>query len=70
MNNASDSKQLLSIKLLDAGDVAQLLGIHVRTLWRWSSSGTLPEPVRIGRVVRWRFTDLQAFLEKQLGGGQ
>jgi DNA-binding transcriptional MerR regulator len=34
--------------LIKASDAARLLGITPRTLARWSGSGVLPEPVRVG----------------------
>lgn len=39
--------------LLDTKQVAELLGIGERTLWRWSRSGIAPRPIKIGRAVRW-----------------
>jgi len=40
--------------LLDVGDLADMLKIHRRTVWRWAAAGRLPQPVTIGRVRRWR----------------
>ena len=57
-----------AVKLFDAAEVANLLGIHVRTVWRLTATGELPPPVRLGkagRIVRWRLTDLVAFLERE-----
>jgi DNA-binding transcriptional MerR regulator len=34
--------------LIRASDAALLLGITPRTLARWSGSGVLPDPVRVG----------------------
>lgn len=49
--------------LLKAREVADLLGIHERTVWRMVSAGTLPEPIRVGdRSVRWRLVDIEAFV--------
>lgn len=40
--------------LLTAGQVAHLLQIGERTLWRLASSGGVIPPVRIGGATRWR----------------
>lgn len=32
------------------------------TLWRWAAAGRL-RPVRLGRMTRWRISDLRAILE-------
>lgn len=40
--------------LLDAPQVAALLGIGISTLYKLNSGGRLPEPLRLGACVRWR----------------
>ncbi len=45
-------------RLLSADSVAEALGVSKRQVWRLRSAGRLPEPVRIGRCVRWRAADL------------
>ena len=42
---------MTDLKLLDVREVAQVLGIAVRTVWRLSATGELPQPVRIGARV-------------------
>lgn len=50
-------------QLLTAREVADLLRIHPRSVWRAATAGDIPKPIRIGpKVVRWRLTDLQAFI--------
>ena len=39
--------------LLSVGDVAYLLGLGERTVWRLSSAGELPGPISVGRSKRW-----------------
>ena len=48
--------------LLDAAAVGQALGVSVRTIRRLDLQGRLPRPVRIGRAVRWRRTELVAWV--------
>lgn len=55
--------QHAEIQLLSAERFAGLLDVSVRTLWRLRSAGKLPEPIRIGGSVRWRVTDIQAWME-------
>lgn len=50
---------------LSAKQVANLLGIARRTIWRYVATGLLPEPIRLNaRVVRWRRTDLESALAR------
>lgn len=51
-------------RLLEAREVAGLLGVGVRTLWRLVAAGKVPQPVRYSRkVVRWRGSELNRHLE-------
>ena len=46
-----------------ASDVAALLRVSRRTVFRLRSRGILPAPVEIGgNIVRWRGTDIRDFL--------
>ena len=50
-------------KLLRVLEVADRLGVSGRQVWKLAASGRLPGPVRLGRSVRWRATDIQRFIE-------
>lgn len=41
------------VMALSVREVARLLGISVRTVWRLVAAGDLPQPVRVGRAARW-----------------
>jgi predicted DNA-binding transcriptional regulator AlpA len=45
--------------LITAEELARLLHISLRTLWRLRSAGRLPEPVRIAGMVRWRVDEIK-----------
>lgn len=54
------------VKLLTAKEVAELLGVHVRSVWRMAQTGEIPAPIRLGeRVVRWRLSDLRDHLDRK-----
>ena len=62
-----------SIKMLDVRELAELLGISIRSVWRMVAAGELPSPVRIGggRIVRWRLARVQKFVDQlDVTGGQ
>ena len=46
----SDTEQLL----ISAPEVAKILGISARSVWRLHSAGKLISPIRLGGAVRWR----------------
>jgi len=45
------------------GDVARMLHISIRQVWRLHGIGRLPNPVRLGNCVRWRVDEIRAFVE-------
>lgn len=49
--------------LIDARELAGLLGLSLRSVRRLDCAGKLPQPVRIGSAVRWRVQEVVAWLE-------
>lgn len=46
--------------LVTAEDVAGLLDISTRTLWRLVSAGKIVPPLKLGGSTRWRRADIEA----------
>lgn len=64
-------------KLVDQIEVSERWGISERTLERHRLEGTGPRYIRIGRLIRYREADLDAYVEKnarastsQIAGGK
>jgi prophage regulatory protein len=56
--------------LITAKELAALLQVSTRTVWRLRKAGEIPEPLRIGGMVRWRLDAVHAWLsEKRPSGG-
>lgn len=55
--------------LIDAKGCAALLGISKRSWERLVEHGEAPQRVKLGRLARWRVSDVLAYVE-QLGGAQ
>lgn len=49
--------------LLTAEELAEMLKVAVRTVWRLRSSGKLPRPVSIGSSIRWRKNEIVAWID-------
>lgn len=49
-------------RLLSIGAVAEKLDVSPRAVSKWAAAGRLPAPVRIGRTVRWRASDIDRFM--------
>ena len=52
------------IRLMSIAEVSEVLGIGVRTLWRWVSAGSFPQPdLRQGRIVRWKVETIRSWVD-------
>jgi len=51
--------------MMTVKDVAKALGVSERSVWRWSSDGTLPPGIKIGGSVRWSQQSVEDWLAKQ-----
>jgi excisionase family DNA binding protein len=60
--SAGESQGSVPPMALSAADVARELGLSLRQVRRMDDAGRLPRPVRIGRLVRWRRAELEAWL--------
>ncbi len=49
--------------LVDAVTLAEKLNVHEVTIRKWQSSGKVPRPVRIGRLVKWRLREIEAWIK-------
>ena len=55
--------------LLTVKDVADVLGVHQRTVWRLAAYAEVgkdgfPRPIRISdKTVRWRWQDIEAYID-------
>ncbi len=60
--NNTDSTAPTGAVMLTSNEVARLLKISMRTLWRMHSRGSMPKAIRIGGVVRWSSEVIQKWI--------
>ena len=53
------------IRLLTARQVYESLGVCRSTLDALRASGKFPKPIKVGRQLRWRVDDVEAWLAAQ-----
>jgi excisionase family DNA binding protein len=49
-------------RLLKVSEVARLLGVSSRQIFKLARSGQLPAAVKLSRSTRWRESDIRAFI--------
>lgn len=54
-----------SERLMSLGDLSEMLGVPVNTLYGWRVRGEGPPGYRVGRHVRYRRSAVEAWLETQ-----
>ena len=65
--NVLSSSTELSPRLLSTDEVARILVVPVSTLYCWRYKGTGPKAYRVGKHLRFRLSDVMAWLEDQAG---
>lgn len=55
--------------LLTVEDVATFCAVPTKTVYEWNSNGTGPRRLRVGKHVRYRRADVDAWLDSQYAGG-
>lgn len=57
-------------KLATPEELADYLGVPRATLSQWRYKGTGPKTIKVGRFRRYRWSDVEAWLERQSHGGE
>ena len=76
MMESGDRRSQQPCRLLTVKELAAMLGVHERTVWRLAGEaeagqGNFPKPLRVGpRIVRWRQSDVESYIVALAGGGQ
>jgi predicted DNA-binding transcriptional regulator AlpA len=52
-------------RLATVQDLADFFGVPVRTIYAWKAKSTGPTPIRVGKHLRYRWADVNAWLDSQ-----
>jgi predicted DNA-binding transcriptional regulator AlpA len=55
--------------LMDAPALAEYVGVPLTSVYRWNSQSTGPRRIRVGKYVRYRRADVDAWLDQRSEGG-
>lgn len=56
--------------LATAGQVAEYLGVPVATLYQWRHRGIGPRSSKVGRHIRYRWSDVEAYIDGRASCGE
>mgnify|MGYP006430012239 CR=1 FL=1 len=59
-----------SDRLLTVREVADRLGVSVRTVWSLRSAGEIPDAVKISNATRWRRSDIESYIRGLRAAGR
>ncbi|WP_417377243.1 helix-turn-helix transcriptional regulator [Gimesia maris] len=59
-----DDNKVQEVELVNARELAKLLSVSERTLYRLKSTGELPSPIVLGGSVRWRLSEIRQWISK------
>jgi excisionase family DNA binding protein len=65
LRETSSARETAIRRLLWAEEVAVLLGVPVKTLYQWRYKGVGPAGVRVGRHLRYRAADVEAWIDRR-----
>lgn len=66
MNSTEHSKLTPLDRLLSAREVADCLGVPLATIYTWRHRNQGPPGLRVGRHLRYRRRDVEAWIDRQL----
>jgi len=52
-------------RFLTVRQVAAMLHLGQRSVWKFATTGELPAPIRIGRSVRWDRSDIEVWIARK-----
>lgn len=54
----------VELAMLTADEIARVVNCSPRTVHRLADEGVIPQPVRIGGMLRWRRPDIEGWIER------
>jgi predicted DNA-binding transcriptional regulator AlpA len=66
MDKAMNQQRQTSVRqalAVSARELAEMLDVSLRQIWRLNSAGKLPKPIRLGGSVRWNRVEVQHWFE-------
>lgn len=65
MTRTTDSRTATDdVRLIAADQLAAMLDVSTRTVWRLLSTGRIVQPIRLGGSVRWRLDEVREWIAK------
>jgi predicted DNA-binding transcriptional regulator AlpA len=58
-----DENKNQNCRLISCRQLAKMLSLSPRTVWRLRSSQALPKPISVGSSKRWKLSDIKLYLE-------
>jgi len=54
----------MNLELFDVKALATLFCVSVRMVWQMRDAGKIPQPIKLGRLSRWRRSDIEKWVSE------
>lgn len=61
---AESNSRFANDPLLTDKECVEILGVSLPTFWRWVREGTVPKPLKLGRLSRFPQSEIYGVIEK------
>jgi excisionase family DNA binding protein len=51
--------------LMSTAELAEYVGVPLQTVYKWNKDGTGPQGIRVGKYVRYRRVEVDAWLDQR-----
>ena len=62
MASITRANEAIEPVMITARQLAVLLQVSTRQVWRMLSAGRVPTPIRVGGIVRWRMAEVENWI--------
>jgi excisionase family DNA binding protein len=73
VNARKEISEWLDERFVSLKEVAEVLRVNTRTVYRLIQAGQMPQPVKVGRSLRFPVSDVEVYIERlkrsRKGGG-
>ncbi len=52
-------QKIEDVELVSVLTLARIYEVHPATIWRYVKAGIIPQPIKVGKLTRWRMSEIR-----------